>query len=238
MNFFKNLYDTLIGHSIIPDLINGIIKWFSELPGKVFNAIKDMIGKIVSGIKDRVATVREAAASVINTIKNVFEGLPGKALEWGKNIITKVADGIKGAVGKVTGAVSKVVGAIRDFFPFSPAKAGPLKVLPDFGEYIKAALEKSEGSISRALDDVLRDFSPRAELALAGGIGAAASSTGRQAIDLNVNVDLRHVPAGIDQRSLEAALAEAVTRPRVRQKINEALHLSGADYERALGGAY
>jgi len=47
VGFFEWLWDKLVGHSIIPDIVNGIIDWFKKLPGAIFNWIKGIPGKIL-----------------------------------------------------------------------------------------------------------------------------------------------------------------------------------------------
>lgn len=47
VDIFKNLYNILIGNSIIPDIVNGIINWFTQLPEKA----AELFRKMVEGIK-------------------------------------------------------------------------------------------------------------------------------------------------------------------------------------------
>lgn len=59
VGFFQWMHDVLIGHSIIPDLIKGIIKWFAMLPinilralaGLAANAAEKLLGWIGGGLK-------------------------------------------------------------------------------------------------------------------------------------------------------------------------------------------
>lgn len=43
VGFFQGLYDTLVGNSIIPDLINGIIEWFGNLSAPITEIIQSLI---------------------------------------------------------------------------------------------------------------------------------------------------------------------------------------------------
>lgn len=45
---FQWLYDVLVGHSIIPDLINAIISWFAQLPGQVLGIVSGFVSGAVS----------------------------------------------------------------------------------------------------------------------------------------------------------------------------------------------
>lgn len=51
INWFTQLWDVLVGHSIVPDTINAIVDWFLGLPGKVL----DSIGKFVTDIVGKFA---------------------------------------------------------------------------------------------------------------------------------------------------------------------------------------
>jgi len=44
---FVWLWNFLVGHSLIPDLINAIIDWFKKLPGKIWDIVKN-IGKMIA----------------------------------------------------------------------------------------------------------------------------------------------------------------------------------------------
>nr|DAK84351.1 MAG TPA: chromosome segregation protein [Caudoviricetes sp.] len=58
IDFFVHLWDVLVGHSIIPDMVVAIIDWFKRLPGTLFNLILNLVTGII----------------------NFFIGLPGKIL--------------------------------------------------------------------------------------------------------------------------------------------------------------
>lgn len=60
INWFKKMWDILVGHSIVPDTINAIVKWFTSLPSKIFGSIE----KFVTGIVDK------------------FKGLWSKLVSW------------------------------------------------------------------------------------------------------------------------------------------------------------
>ncbi|AVD99124.1 tape measure protein [Gordonia phage Adgers] len=47
IDFFKTLWDVLVGHSIVPDTINSIIDWFKELPGKLPGMVWGLITSLI-----------------------------------------------------------------------------------------------------------------------------------------------------------------------------------------------
>ncbi len=69
IGFFKHLFDVLVGHSIIPDLVTGIISWIASLPGKVLGFIAHMVGGILG----------------------FLGGLPGKALGFIAQLVSGAA---------------------------------------------------------------------------------------------------------------------------------------------------
>lgn len=79
---FVWLYDKLIGHSIIPDLINGIISWFFKLPSKIIGAFKNL------------------ATRIADTFRKILPNWMVNLLKKGIN----VASGIGGFVGGVLGS--------------------------------------------------------------------------------------------------------------------------------------
>jgi len=91
INFFKGLYNALVGKSIIPEMVEAIINWFGDLKDKAFK----IVGDIVNGIKSR------------------FEGLVGAAWNWGVGIIRNIIEGLKSAVrgaGKLMGRLLGEIG--------------------------------------------------------------------------------------------------------------------------------
>lgn len=58
---FKWLYDTLVGNSIIPDLVNGIISWFKRIPSMISSALSGLYNSIVSPFKSAFNEISKKA---------------------------------------------------------------------------------------------------------------------------------------------------------------------------------
>ena len=52
IGWFTNLWDELVGHSIVPDTIDGIVDSFTSLPGRVLGGVADFAGDVVDGFKN------------------------------------------------------------------------------------------------------------------------------------------------------------------------------------------
>jgi hypothetical protein len=105
------LWNALVHHSIVPDMINEIISWFQQLPGRAMAAVNEMISHALGALGTMATSAMNAGAAIVNGI----------------------ASGITGAIGAVTGAIGTVVSVIADHLPHSPAKRGPLSLLNEFG---------------------------------------------------------------------------------------------------------
>jgi len=99
VTWFTNLYDTLVGHSIIPDMINSIVKWFTSLPGKVLGKIQDLVTKGIKFFTDFKDGVLEKFEGLAKGISGVVDGI--------KNTIGGIKDAVSGALGKLGDLASK-----------------------------------------------------------------------------------------------------------------------------------
>jgi hypothetical protein len=114
VKFFQWLYDVLVGHSIIPDLVNAIVSWFGELYHSVVKWVSDLVKKVVewfkalpgsawnalrnlaSKLKDRAGTAFSAFWQKMKTywtsIKTWIQAIPMSAWNGLKELSTKLKD--------------------------------------------------------------------------------------------------------------------------------------------------
>lgn len=111
IHFFIQLWDELVGHSIIPDMVKSIIEWFKSLPGKVIDAI---------------------AALSINLV-NFFKNLAVQAGQWGINLIQGLINGIKGMAGNLGSTIADVAGGAISGFKNILGIHSPSTVFHEFG---------------------------------------------------------------------------------------------------------
>lgn len=76
IGFFQNLYDTLVGHSIIPDLVNAIVEWITGLKDKFVQLIITLVTNVVNkfielkdGAIERIQALRDSAVSLFDALK-------------------------------------------------------------------------------------------------------------------------------------------------------------------------
>lgn len=123
VRFFEWLFDVLVGHSIVPDLVNAIVRWFTGLPGKVLGAIASLVQKVaqvfVKMFTAGVQAVKTGIGNVINLVKTLpgkivgaipspgalLKGVGGKIMDGLKAGIKSGIDGVKNMLGSVTGMI-------------------------------------------------------------------------------------------------------------------------------------
>jgi TP901 family phage tail tape measure protein len=90
VDFFTWLWDVLVGHSIIPDMINAIIDWFASLPGKIWNAISSLGSKILEKVQEAWDWWVQKNEEMWSAIWEWFSGLAQSAWEALKEFAGKL----------------------------------------------------------------------------------------------------------------------------------------------------
>src|SRR6266702_3620560 len=111
VGFFKWLWKMLVGGSIIPDIVNGILSWF----GKLKNELNVIVSFIIKWISDQWNNLVKAATS------------------WGQGIINNLLAGLKAAWQQVVDWFTGALAWLKGLWPGSPVKHGPLMGYTDWG---------------------------------------------------------------------------------------------------------
>lgn len=136
IDFFYALYMALVGGSIVPDMVNAIIMWFTNLFTTVFAAlvtfVENTIKKVTEMAKNVLETIENFVTSFITFIKNLYttgvdlfnrlkDALKSKAFELKdavisaiKSMVSGVGDMIGGMVGRAYGWGKKLIGDFID----------------------------------------------------------------------------------------------------------------------------
>ena len=88
IKWFEDLYDELVGHSIVPDTIEDIVEWFKKLPTQIVKPLKDFVSNVVTKFN-------EVKTSVIRKLTELKDGISSKWDEIKKWFDTTVAPKLK-----------------------------------------------------------------------------------------------------------------------------------------------
>jgi predicted nucleic acid-binding Zn-ribbon protein len=92
---FQWLYDKLVGNSIIPDLVNGIIDWFKKLPGKLMEIIGDAKDNVVNKFIAMKDAAIEKVANLITTIVTKVQDFKANITEKFESMKTAVLEKVE-----------------------------------------------------------------------------------------------------------------------------------------------
>lgn len=112
IKFFWHLWNVLVGHSIVPDMINAIIEWFFKLPGQLLGLVEGLINSIVNffvGLGERaLAGIGDLGSLLWGWLTGAWNFVTQEApkailgfLEWFGSIEWKVIDAIGGLAGQL-----------------------------------------------------------------------------------------------------------------------------------------
>jgi TP901 family phage tail tape measure protein len=148
INFFKSLYDSLVGHSIIPDMVRAIISWWNKLVALVDKARQIFV--------DVVAKVKQGADNIIKKIQDLVQRAKdafNKANTWlvngGRDLIDGLKNGISDALKGISSwiknnVVDPIVNAVKSHFGIH----SPSTVFAGFGGNMIAGLMRGLMSTS------------------------------------------------------------------------------------------
>ncbi|MFC4494063.1 hypothetical protein ACFPA8_07945 [Streptomyces ovatisporus] len=120
---FAWLYDVLVGHSIIPDLINAIVRWVTSLPRRTIGAVSRWVAGIIAKCVSLYQRAVSWVARMVGRVVSWIRGLPGKAAgalsSLGSRVYAKVYAAGSSMLSAAKSGVKRVVSAVKSL----PGKA-------------------------------------------------------------------------------------------------------------------
>jgi len=123
IGFFTQLYDELVGHSIIPDMINAIIWWIASLPGKAWNALSDFGSRMVARAKEAFGKMMDMSVAGWLIIWNWIKGLPQKAFDALNNLVPGLGNKARDAFNSFSAGAKAVWSVIVSWLSGRPGEA-------------------------------------------------------------------------------------------------------------------
>ena len=129
IGWFVELWDELVGHSVVPDTMDDIVYCFKELPARVTAELKQLVSdvikkftemwnSVVQGIKAKLSEMRVTIMNGWNNIKTYFTTniAPKFTLDYWKNKFDTMRSAIQTKLGEVRTQVMNSWNAIKSYF--------------------------------------------------------------------------------------------------------------------------
>lgn len=133
---FTGLWHSLVGGSIVPDMVNGIIDWFAQLPSRAAEFIADMVARVLGymaqfaldmltkggeaiqgvadGMRGMLFAVLGAGGEIISGITGLFSGAINWLVQAGKNVMQGLVNGVIAMKDTVVGWGETAGGWLRE----------------------------------------------------------------------------------------------------------------------------
>lgn len=99
VGFFQGLYNQLVGHSIIPDMVNDIVAWFKKLPQMILTALGDLKTKVLKPFQDMAVVLKSEVGDAISYLNDDLLPLMRDGFDY-------VTEGVKDFVSSIKEAAS------------------------------------------------------------------------------------------------------------------------------------
>lgn len=109
IDFFQGLYMTLVGNSIIPDMVNAIVDWFKDLFKRAIDLVKSIVDGVVNFFTNLYQQARNIFNNIRNTISNVFNDIRNTI----SNVINSIRNTITNVFNAIRNTISNVMNSVR-----------------------------------------------------------------------------------------------------------------------------
>lgn len=133
--FLTNLWNVL--KTKTSEVINAIVTYFRELPGKIWSAIVGAISNLESWGSQLVSKAKSAMSNVASAVVNGLKSVPSSMASIGKNIVEGLWNGIKNATSWITNKVKSFAQTILGGIKSALGIKSPSRVFRDeVGKFI------------------------------------------------------------------------------------------------------
>lgn len=100
----------------VPKIIDNIVKFFAELPGKVWNWLVETYNKLVEWAKNMINKIVEWAAEMLDKFSKWASDMIAKTVEWSTNFVKEAGVAAKGFIDKVIEFISTLPEKLKEWF--------------------------------------------------------------------------------------------------------------------------
>lgn len=106
----------------VPEALQALITWFSELPGKIWEFLKQLPVKVAEALGFMIGTAIRLGIEFTIAVVNFFKELPGKVWTWLVDLWEKVKTGFNNLKDSAITAVTNLYNNTLQFFRELPGK--------------------------------------------------------------------------------------------------------------------
>lgn len=174
VNFFMGLYNTLVGNSIIPDMVNAIIKWFQNLGKMALDKVKAMVkwvigafeglfpgfSKVMDSVKNVIFTAWNAIQTVFRTYVNLVKTIVSGDFSQVQRIISDVMSKAQSKIKNIWNGIKSFLSSVNLFTVGKNIIQGLLNGINNMaGKVLNKAQEIANG-VKNKIKSALRIASP------------------------------------------------------------------------------
>lgn len=176
INFFKRLFNELVGHSIIPDMVNAIIAWFNKLTSPIRSVLSFIAGlfrnfgatvtTFVGYFRNGIRVVVDLISGFASKIRSALSNAASWLYNTGRNIVQGLVNGVRSMAGFLKNAILNLIpGPVRSIVSNALGIASPSKVFKEYGRNVIQGFVLGLSGDQKALTNALDMFSaqPRFE---------------------------------------------------------------------------
>ena len=166
INWFVELWDELVGHSVVPDMMDDIVQCFKELPARVIEWVKDLATKVINkltemwnnvvqGCKTKLGEARTAVMNGWNSIKSYFTDniAPKFTLAYWQNKFDTMRSAIQTKLGEFRTQVINSWNSIKSYFNENIAPKFTLNYWKNKFETMKSAASTKLGEVKTTIQN-------------------------------------------------------------------------------------
>jgi len=177
--FFQNLYNTLVGNSIVPDMVNGITSWFGVMDQQTTNITSRMMGALTNQFDKGYNVLLAQTASFGDSVTSLTNSITTTMQHSFSQAFTGILSGAV-SLGDGMGSVLQALGGTVKRFLVQQLAQSATQSLSAFTSWVAGVLARVASVITAVLQQAYATlvaffaWSGPAAPALAAGVIAAA----------------------------------------------------------------
>jgi hypothetical protein len=144
IDWFVELWDELVGHSIVPDMVEAIIQWFKELPGKIISVVKQFCSDVKQFFVDLWEGIKSWWTSNV---------APKFTTAYWKNVFNTIKEAISSKLNEAKEAAAEKWTAIKSWFSTNVAAKFTLDYWKNKFNVIKTAIASKLDEFKQTVSD-------------------------------------------------------------------------------------